>query len=1583
MEKIEEFILQQVSKQQLSPRSAKEMLLEVEKNKKEEVAIVGIACRFSNSADQEEYWKNLLEEKECKIDFPKDRLEYIRTISTNEAYTQFLNCKPVSEEELFNTRKSGYLTGIDEFDSKYFNISPNEAKSIDPDQRIMLENVQDALIDAGYTKEKLNNSRTAVFIGKDATNDTLYRFITEEESSSMTGNWPSLIAGRISYLLNLKGPSLLIDSACSSGLASVHLACKSIQEKESDLAIVGGVSLSSFPYFNKFPHSIMESEDDTLRPFDEKANGTLFCEGVATVILKPVSQALKEKNHIYAVVKGSAFNNDGNTNGITAPNASAQEQVLVDAWKNAKVDPASIQYIETHGTGTKIGDPIEIKGLTNAFSNYTNKKQFCGIGSVKGNLGHTVATSGLASLIKVILSLEKQQIPGTLNFNMPNQFLNFSNTPLYVVAKEQKWNKKDNQPRRAGVSSFGFAGTNCHVVLEEAPETASILKDEQVINNKTHIVVFSSKEEKSLLKNIQSHIKKIEKDKELAIEDISYTTTVGRDHFNYRLALVVTSTEQLLKRLKSILQSFPDFELGKSCKYGFHKVIPEGRESIVPGEMYQDDLNKLTISANNVVERTELNGLSSSYLEQVANYYVQGATIKWNHIFKKNSGKIISLPSYSYMKKTFWGTPKSFDKVEQRHKRLHPFVHELTIDSIKEQIYSTEFSYESTWALTDHKIKGVSVLPGTALIEMIREAVSNYYSHSNITMSNVTFNSPIVVPQEATKKIQLILDKEKNIFTICSQYNQEWTIHCEGNFLLNETIKKNYDVNIFYAQDGVVKKNVTYKSNTLKNETFSFGPRWLNFKTIAQKKDSTGEVTQQLAEIKINNQFKSDLRVHYLHAAMLDNAVNLFIDEDEQKVFLPFSYGKIEIFGRMPSHFYSLVIKTEVGPETKKFNVLLIDENNQVFLKASDYVIKKVINADRVIGTESTLNNKFYSIKWKPRELNEMTQRSKDAKKTRIIMFGADQSSKNRAKQFYEENPDNTTLIFIGKHDKNILSDLSLNPESYDNYLELFRKLKEKEISEIIDTTLLENSESDITGSLDSVHYFKLFKAFQQMKMNSNLQYNLLINYGHCVDNSETKLTATSAEITGFFKAIRDEIPKTVFRVYDIDNETATTTVLKDVVAEHESFLIGFRQNQRYLPSIFEESNEKTMITKPIIKDHGKYLITGGLGSLGLTIAEAISKRNQVELYLMSRTDFPLKENWHSIDDAARKKQIEIIERIENSNSIVHIFSGDVSNMSDMEKLSAEIGKVDGVLHCAGNPGDGFVYNKSETDYLNVLLPKKNGLENICHLFLNEKTDFLVTFSSMVAWVGGSGQTDYASANAYMDAYVFNLRKEGYRAFSINWPAWSEVGMAKRFGINESDVLFHSLTNEQAINMLNQVILLERSNMVVGSINTKLIFQAQHVLPIKFSETLINSVNKHSIENEQTQMNRSDEIKVTGQTKTLTTVENRVATAYANVLNLSEVDVFESFNSLGGDSIMATHLLKILDNEFPDIVEISDIFTYGNVKELAHYIEEQLRNQNASTVANDDTDDGNDLVKMMQALSNGSVNVEDTLRKLG
>lgn len=505
----------------------------------EPIAIIGMAGRFPGAKNVDEFWRNL-----C------DGVESISLFSDEELIDEGVEGSSLNDSSYV---KAGFvLDDIDMFDASFFGILAKEAEITDPQHRLFLECAWEALENAGYDPERYAGL-AGVYAGANLSTYLLNNIISNRDLLRALGHLPlgignnqDFLATRISYKLNLKGPSINVNTACSTSLVAVHSACRGLLSYECDLALAGGVSIQvpqKQGYF--YQQSGIFSTDARTRAFDAKAGGTTFGNGVGIVVLKRLEDALADGDRIYAVIKGSAINNDGSAKvSYTAPSVSGQAKVIAQAQAIARFAPETITYIETHGTGTSLGDPIEIRALQEVFESQTKKKGFCAIGSVKTNVSHLNTAAGITGLIKTVLALKHQKIPASLHFEKPNPEIDFANSPFYVNTTLREW-KADGMARRAGVSSFGIGGTNAHVVLEEF----SNLKVTENKGRKYQLLVLSAKTNSALetaAANLAAHLKQ---HPDINLADVAYTLQIGRKVFDYRRILVCQNIDDAVQAL--------------------------------------------------------------------------------------------------------------------------------------------------------------------------------------------------------------------------------------------------------------------------------------------------------------------------------------------------------------------------------------------------------------------------------------------------------------------------------------------------------------------------------------------------------------------------------------------------------------------------------------------------------------------------------------------------------------------------------------------------------------------------------------------------------------------------------------------------------------------------------------------------------------------------------------------------------------------------------------------------------------------------------------------------------------------------
>ena len=519
----------------------------IERGDREPIAIIGIGCRFPGGVNTpEDLWKMMMDGLDGIVDIPPDRWDIGAYYDPN----------PEALGKMY-TRRGGMLTTIDQFEPQFFGISPREAMGMDPQQRLLLETSWEALERAGQDPHKLVGSQTGVFVGIGSSDYANLigqsRDPSQIDAYSGTGVAISVAAGRISYSLGLQGPTLTVDTACSSSLVAVHIACQNLRAKKCRIAIAGGANLILSPETNIYLSRVRAiSPDGRCKTFDAGADGYGRGEGCAVIALKRLSDALADRNPILCLIKGSAINHDGRTSGLTVPSGRAQQALIREALQDAGVEPHRVDYVEAHGTGTPLGDPIELEALSAVFREGRNTAHPLMVGSIKTNLGHLEAAAGIAGLIKVILSLQHQEIPPHLNFNAPSQRFDWKASPIIIPTVRTPWTAKQGS-RIAGVSSFGFSGTNAHLVVEEAVAGSRQVKANAQelagMGRTLDLICLSARNDDALQEAVTRLGQHLTQAGDLCLADLCYTANFGRAHFKHRLSLVCENIPQLQQGL--------------------------------------------------------------------------------------------------------------------------------------------------------------------------------------------------------------------------------------------------------------------------------------------------------------------------------------------------------------------------------------------------------------------------------------------------------------------------------------------------------------------------------------------------------------------------------------------------------------------------------------------------------------------------------------------------------------------------------------------------------------------------------------------------------------------------------------------------------------------------------------------------------------------------------------------------------------------------------------------------------------------------------------------------------------------------
>jgi 3-oxoacyl-(acyl-carrier-protein) synthase/acyl carrier protein/SAM-dependent methyltransferase len=576
----------------------------------DKVAIIGMSGRYPKANDLGAYWKNLAEGRNCIVEVPPSRWDVNRYYDPDPA-----------REDSTNSKWLGALDDIDCFDPLFFRISPQEAEYMDPQHRLFLQEGYRAFEDAGYAGNALSNRKCGVYLGISTNEYASLLLRNGVLSAPVTSNSYAIAAARIAYYLNLKGPALSVDTACSSSLVAIHLACQALLNGETDMALAGGVTLWLTPEsYLAMSRAGMLSSVGQCKTFDDTADGIVVGEGVGALVLKRLKDAQKDGDFIYGVLLGSGINQDGRTNGITAPSVNSQMELERAIYSRHGIDPETISYVETHGTGTRLGDPIELEALATVFREKTGRKNFCALGAVKSNIGHTTAAAGVAGVQKVLLSMRHRTLVPSLNVTKENTRFDFDNSPFYVSRKTTPWDVAPGSRRRAAVSSFGFSGTNAHLVIEEYVPVEPVIP----AGERPCLVPLSARTEEQLRQKSWDLLEAVRTAQSpLDLAAVAYTLQAGREAMEERVGFIVSSVGQLVERLSAYVAGEKKIEGARQGR------VDAGAENTAVTER-DDDLQKLL------------------------DLWVSGANVDWTGLYGDAKPRRIPLPAYPFARERYW-----------------------------------------------------------------------------------------------------------------------------------------------------------------------------------------------------------------------------------------------------------------------------------------------------------------------------------------------------------------------------------------------------------------------------------------------------------------------------------------------------------------------------------------------------------------------------------------------------------------------------------------------------------------------------------------------------------------------------------------------------------------------------------------------------------------------------------------------------------------------------------------------------------------------------------------------------------------
>lgn len=1616
MNDVQKYILSQLEKKNISQEEAVLYLRELQERKKADgymdVAIIGAACDVPMSPNVAEYWENISNGRNCFTAKPEDK-KLLESIFKNPYYAEYVQLAQYTEEsEKLEKFVGAFIKDFDKFDAGFFGIPPREARYIEPDQRIFLQTAWSAIEDAGYSDATIRNTLTGVFVGKDCTNTLDYKYICEEDPMRASGMWTGILASRINYLYNLRGPSYVVDTACSSGLVAIHQACVALMNGDCEMAIAGGISIGAegvdiekaFKKMDESKESLEEggiksivSDDNRVRTFDKKGSGTVFGEGCVVFMLKPLTAALKDHDHIHGIIKGSAINNDGASNGLTAPNPVAQEAVVIEALKRAKIPAESMSYVECHGTGTMLGDPIEVLGLTSAYSKFTTKKQFCGIGSVKTNIGHTVGASGCASLLKVLLAMNHDMIPASLNFTEPNPHIDFVNSPLYVVDQNAKW-VKDKTPRRAGISAFGFSGTNCHVIVEEP----SMKRESQKAANKELILTISAKTETSLLGLLEDYVKYLSNESQHNFTDICYTSAIGRGHYGCRLALFVQSIDDMKEKIKFVIKHGLNSNEEENIFYGKYRVVPGERQKISESEITEAELRTLRQTVATIEDNiTFMNGSKySNNLIDICKMYVKGVSIEWSKFYKGLNAYKASIPTYHFEKISYWGVPKvskinEMNALENENEK-HPLIKKTLVETKDESIYLVIFNLLEQWVLQEHIILGNNLVSGTTFIEICKEALRRHFNSNKLIINYIVFLKPLIVTeQDGDVEAHVIVRKtsESVSFSVISKHISDeeivWDEHINGTAT---THSEETTMRPTYKSVSAKAHTADFATDVIK-KTSNLGPRWRCCDNIF--KIQLGNTDVWYTEIKLADEFKHDLDDGFkFHPSTLDSSINLvafqvYLGSD---VYLPFSYKNLKIYSDLPQHFYSQMKKLDKGndSEVMTFHIEIIGLDGELLAEIEEYTIKKVSQFN------DYYSNTYYGVRWIEESINHSSNILPEGN---ILIFRDNSGIADEFANKIRSDKNKIYFVNFGNTFSRISDNEFIISGAKEDYEQIFKELNYLHFSKVYHfvTDILCGGYcyDQLSINLNRGMYSLLYLTLAFIKFSpGSTDFVLVTDNAQDVTGEDKIIKPANTSFLALAKTIVTECTNYNFRCLDLDAYTDIDMIFDDILSDVKEFRTAYRDNKRFVEELKKIDNLKRVaMEKSPIRPNGVYIITGGTGGLGLETAKDFSMLAPANICLIGRNKYPEREKWDDVLQNSNDKKvcrlIRYVREIENNGSKVLIYQADTKDYEQMklitDELKSKFGCINGVVHCAGVAGDGFLFRKTMDQFNSVVSPKIHGAAILHELTKDQTLDFFIMFSSIQTIFGGPGQGDYTAGNAFMDTFAVWLKLKGIKAFSINWPGWSQTGMAVDYNVADSVTLFKQIETQIAINALNNLILYGINNVVPGELRFDLLAKIpQSEIPIRLSEVIKRKVKR--FEDKKNTADPSAEHSVIDADKLViigkgedeyTLTEKIVALIYASVLNLEEIDIYESFNSMGGNSIIATEVLKVLNKQFNNSLNITDLFSYPCVEEMAAHIN-SIKNDGLSKVE-EKFEDVKDYDEMIGDFEKGNIDIDSMI----
>jgi amino acid adenylation domain-containing protein len=1519
------------------------------------IAIVSITGRFPGAKNVEEFWRNL-----------RDGMESITTFTDEE-----LLAAGISPAELRipnYVRAKGMLDDIELFDAAFFGFNAREAEITDPQQRIFLECAWEALERAGYDPQRYKG-RIGVYGGVGLNGYFLANLLTNADIISSVGTYQAFISNdkdylstRVSYKLNLKGPSLTVQTACSTSLVAVHLACQSLLSGECDMALAGGITIT-VPKKGGYLYQEggITSPDGHCRPFDAQAKGTLGGNGVGIVLLKRLDEALADGDIIHAVIRGSAINNDGSLKvGFTAPGIDGQSEVIVEAQAMAGISADSISYVEAHGTATAMGDPIEVAALTQAFRASTSRSQFCALGSVKSNVGHLDAAAGVTGLIKTVLALKHRELPPSLHYTAPNPEIDFASSPFYVNHELRTWETEGDELRRAGVSSFGIGGTNAHVVLEEAPLPAAAAPS----SRGWHLLVLSGRTMAAVTAATEKLRRHLEAHPDISLADVAYTLQVGRREFAQRRAVVCRDVTDAIEALSQPTR-WIDGSVELAAGSNGHSS-DDARGAVL---MYSGQGAQYPGMGRELYERE---AVFRETVDQCAVAFAAAQGYDLREVLYPAAGN--EAEAEARLLETEVTQPSLF-VLEYALTRLWQAwglkIEALMGHSIGEYVaacISGVLSVEDGVRLVGRRGRLMqSMERGAMLAVRLSEAdIPAWLRDEQISVAAVNGPQQCVL----SGKESAITEAEARLTAAGVGVKRLATSHAFHSGMMREAAQV-----LASEINGVVRGDISipYISNLsgkwAQLEEVRRGEYWgRQMLEPVQWWHGVEEVLASgatvLLEVGPGESLKSVVKegVRGRDVAVLSTLRGKRGPGAAAEREMVTSLGEMWVrgVGLKWGGMYAGEARRRVELPTYEFErerywiearpgggpAARIEEEGETAAERKDanpgrwlYVPVWKQSVDRRSEGDGPGKQKWLVL----REQSRLS----DALVERLRAAGGEVVSVSRGEEFRRVD-DSSFVVHPGqkKEFERLVHELTKSGWRPQHIVHLWSVGEE----------LPEIAVAGHEGVLQRIEQFKaaqehgfysliyLAHAWGAQSSSEPIFIKVITQDTQRVTGVE-RLRPEQATVLGPCRVIGQEYPHLVCRNIDIQLPARSNLVkqlAKELENKSENFAVAYRGYERWVLTyerVQLQARDETQLPARL-RDGGVYLITGGLGKVGLTLATQLVRSARAKLILTGRSAFPARAQWQQwIETHGEQDQISLkirkLESLEAEGSEILVLQADVSDFARMEAAidhaEERFGALNGVIHAAGNVGYQAFRAISETgteEASRQFEPKAYGLIVLETLLAKRELDFCMLVSSLSSVLGGLGFAAYAAANSYMDTFVQKHNERDENGWlSVNWDGWQ---LDENRPAGEEEAL--GVTAEEGSEVFMRLLDLDRATQIVvstGDLNARL----RKWIRLQPLQTVARGT-----EEARMTLHARPSLSVT-YLPPRTELEQRVVEIWEELLGMAPVGVHDDFFELGGHSLLATQVASRLRESLQLEIPLRDLFERATVAELAASIE--------------------------------------------